>query len=93
MKHAADVTAMVNEKTAPRAAARRAEERRRDTLKMTRIAIVCAIMAAGFPVLYKVDLIHKYLAMPVALIGLIGLTFCLGAYIQRVLPERGVFRG
>lgn len=93
MKHATDVTALVNEKTAPRAAARREQERRRDVLKLARNSIGCGLLSAGSIVLYKLDLVHKYLALPAALIGLLCLAFILGVYVQKFMPEGVRVRG
>lgn len=93
MKHATDVTAMVNEKTAPRAAARREQELRRAALKMARIGICCGLLSGGSIVLYQLDLMHKYLALPLALAGLLCLTFTLGAAVQKFMPEGVRFRG
>lgn len=93
MKHATDVTALVNEKTAPRAAARREQETRRAALKMARIGICCGLLSAASIVLYKLELVHKYLAVPIAMACLLCLTFTLGAAVQKFMPEGVRFRG
>jgi hypothetical protein len=92
MKHF-DVTAMVNENTAPRAAARHAKEARRDIARLARLILGCTVLAVGFPLLHMAGLVHENLSTPAALIGIICLAFTLGAFFQHLMPERGIFHG